>query len=276
MAKKENLLGKNFGKWLVIKEAENQGGRTAWLCECQCEKRTQQVIKAYILKVGDTKSCGCKLRISHNFNDITGQTFGMLEVIRRLPNNKHKKAQYLCRCSCKDKTKLKVNASDLRRGHTVSCGCLRTKKLVEFNTKHGKAHTRLYEIWSGMKKRCYNKNFEKYNHYGGRGVKVSEEWKESFIAFEKWAIKNGYNDNLTIDRSDVNGNYEPSNCTWIPQTKQTLNTRKSIKITYKGQTKNASEWARELGKNKETVRQWYLKDIINEKFNETIKQKEEE
>jgi len=112
---------------------------------------------------------------------------------------------------------------------------------------HNGKGTRLYRIWKIMKTRCYNKNFHKYPRYGGRGIVVCEEWKNSFISFRNWALENGYADNLTIDRINNNGNYEPSNCRWVTNKIQANNRVSCHLITYKGETHNITEWAEKLG-----------------------------
>lgn len=106
---------------------------------------------------------------------------------------------------------------------------------------------RLYSIWHNMKSRCYYRKSEKYKDYGGRGIIVCDEWRNNFQAFYDWAMSHGYADDLTIDRKDVNGNYEPSNCRWVTQKEQHNNTRKNHYITYNGETKTAAEWARQYG-----------------------------
>lgn len=111
--------------------------------------------------------------------------------------------------------------------------------------KHGMVGTRIYNIWKDMKKRCYCKTRKDYARYGGRGITVCDEWLHNFQAFYSWAMANGYKDDLTIDRIDVNGNYEPSNCRWITKYQQASNTRRNHLITYKGKTQTLTQWARE-------------------------------
>ena len=144
-------------------------------------------------------------------NDLTGQRFGRLTVLERT------ELKWLCKCDCGNK-KI-VAGGHLVSGDTKSCGCLRIK--------HGMRNTRLYSIWHGMKERCYNTKHKFYKHYGGRGIKVCEEWKNDFQTFADWALSHGYADNLTIDRIDVNGNYEPSNCQWATNAEQQRNKRNS-------------------------------------------------
>lgn len=112
--------------------------------------------------------------------------------------------------------------------------------------KHGMEGTRLYKIWDKMKQRCINPNNPQYKHYGGRGITLCAEWNE-FAAFMVWAEANGYSDNLTIDRIDVDGNYCPINCRWISQRKQNNNKRNNHFLTYNGQTHTIAEWGEITG-----------------------------
>lgn len=100
--------------------------------------------------------------------------------------------------------------------------------------KHGLRGTRLYKIWSNMKTRCYNPNYPRYNNYGGRGIKIYKAWLDDFTAFYDWAMANGYNEKLTLDRIDVNGNYEPSNCRWVDYHTQAINKRTTRVYEYNG------------------------------------------
>ena len=119
---------------------------------------------------------------------------------------------------------------------------------------HGMYGTRLNHIWANMRTRCNCKTNKDYPDYGGRGIKVCEEWSE-FINFHEWAMKNGYEDNLSLDRIDVNGNYEPSNCRWTTYKEQANNTSRSVRISYKGNTHTISEWADIVGINASCLRQ---------------------
>ena len=123
---------------------------------------------------------------------------------------------------------------------------------------HGMSKTRLYKIWTDMKKRCYNPKNKRYDRYGARGIKVCSLWKENFSAFAEWAIKNGYADNLSIERKDIDKNYEPDNCKWITFPEQQLNTSRSHFIIINGVKKCMSEWAKIYG-----ISQDVIKDRIN-------------
>ena len=118
---------------------------------------------------------------------------------------------------------------------------------------HGKQPARLYRIWAGMIQRCTNPNKDSYPFYGGRGIEVCDEWRGDFIAFRFWAITNGYADNLTLDRIDNDGNYEPSNCRWETHLNQCNNTRRNHLLTFQGETHTISEWARIVGMKADTL-----------------------
>lgn len=169
-----------------------------------------------------------------SFIDLTGKKFGKLTVIKRTHNSVHNAAQWVCICDC-GKTVV-VNSNNLRTGHTKSCGCSRTestsKWLTKYSTKHGGGHSRLYCVWSGMRSRTKNPKNKRYKDYGGRGIRVCEEWND-FSVFRDWAVSNGYDPKApygkcTLDRIDVDGNYEPSNCRWVDLKTQANNKRKAV------------------------------------------------
>ena len=146
--------------------------------------------------------------------DLTGQRFGRLVVLRRAENIGRQTA-WLCKCDCgNEKT---VPMWNLRSGQTISCGCYADEVRVangKAGQTHGLSYSRLYTIWIGMKQRCYYPKHKHFKRYGERGIKVCDEWKDSFETFHDWAMANGYADNLTIDRENVNGDYCPANCRW--------------------------------------------------------------
>lgn len=119
--------------------------------------------------------------------------------------------------------------------------------------KHGLYKSRLYGIWSNMKTRCFTKSYKLYPDYGGRGITVCDEWKNSFMNFYNWAMSNGYSDDLSIDRIDNNKGYYPDNCRWADKSTQSKNRRSTKNITYKGITKCLSEWSKELGIDRRTL-----------------------
>ena len=141
-----------------------------------------------------------------------GNKYGKLTVIR-YDHSRQGNTYWLCQCDCGMTTVARGNA--LRTGHTKSCGCV--GRSTRFPSKHGESHdhkTRLYNIWVHMRNRCNNPNREAYKWYGGKGVKVCEEWNE-YSNFKEWAMANGYDDGMTIDRIDATKDYCPSNCRWL-------------------------------------------------------------
>ena len=127
--------------------------------------------------------------------------------------------------------------------------------------KHGQRYTRIYRVWHGMKTRCYWKKSINYPDYGGRGITVCEEWKNSFSAFYLWAIANGYNDNLFLDRIDNNGNYCPQNCKWSTRDEQANNKRNNTSVEINGVTMNITQWAKVSGVKQQTISYRYKKGI---------------
>ncbi len=166
-----------------------------------------------------------------NKYDLTGKTFGYLTVLCRDETTiGARNSKWICKCKCGGSTVAAYG--DLKSGHTTSCGC---KKYESHNKRHGMSNTRIYRIWNQMKMRCYDKNRAAWKQYGGRGIEVCSEWKDSFESFYYWAMSNGYSDNLTIERVDVNGNYEPSNCKWISLEKQQANRTNTVLIADNGE-----------------------------------------
>lgn len=187
-------------------------------------------------------------------DDLTGKTFGRWNVIRRIDDyitpSGNKFTQYECVCSCAEHTRRAVLANALKSGRSTSCGCshaevCRDTARSNFRT-HGDSKTRLYRIWLYMRKRCYNSNASNYKDYGGRGIRVCPEWDKDYTAFKLWAIQNGYNDTLSIDRVDVNGDYTPANCRWVDRVTQANNRRSNNLMSYDGEVHTVAEWARIL------------------------------
>lgn len=160
--------------------------------------------------------------------DLTGQKFGRLEAL----NIVRRGSQRMWRCRCDCGNELAYPAGRLRVGDIKSCGCLRTERIIRIghqNRTHGMSKTRLANIFGGMLKRCYNPNQKDYSGYGGKGVRICSSWLEDRSCFYQWALKNGYEDHLTIDRIDPAGNYEPENCRWITLSENASRARRARK-----------------------------------------------
>lgn len=196
--------------------------------------------------------------------DLTGEKFGSLLVVG-ISGYIGNRIAWECKCDCGNV--VRVAGCSLKSGNTKSCGCRRNKFVSELNKSHGQSNTRLYHIWTGIKSRCYDVNVKIFKHYGARGITMCGEWKNDFLAFMDWALKNGYSENLSIDRIDVNGNYEPSNCRWVCQKQQCRNTRVNRNITCDGETHTLIEWSEISGVKRETIARrlnkgWSTKEAI--------------
>ena len=178
--------------------------------------------------------------------ELSGQRFTKLTVIKRAGSTKYGQPLWECKCDCGNTTF--VCGQHLREQRVKSCGCY----IKEIVTKHKMSRTRLYKIWASMKNRCENPNRKDYKRYGQRGIKVCSDWSD-FLTFCEWATNNGYNDGLTLDRIDVNGNYEPSNCRWATVKEQSNNRTNNHLITYNGETKTIAQWAEERNINHDTL-----------------------
>jgi hypothetical protein len=177
---------------------------------------------------------------NHNFIDLTGKQFERLFVIDRAGNNIDGRARWNCKCKCG--TIITVLGKELRSGHTKSCGCYKRDKALITSTTHNMSHTRIFNIWSLMLSRCVG---VKNKNYGGRGISVCDKWLH-FDSFYKWSMNNGYSKNLSIDRIDNNGNYDPYNCRWTDRKTQANNTRRNHIISYGGETKTLAQWSDSL------------------------------
>ncbi|MHC0037905.1 hypothetical protein [Pseudoneobacillus sp. C159] len=240
-------IGQQFGELTVLENvivAEKKGNRSMWRCRCECGNEIT-VRGTTLLK--DKKNCGKCLKSQ----DLTNRKFGKLIVLN--PNAKN--GFWDCVCDCGALTT--VHYHNLLRGITQSCGCLSREILVARNKRnatHNMRNTRLYHIWDTMKARCYRSYSKDFKNYGARGISICEEWKSKFELFYEWAMENGYAEHLTIDRIDVNGNYEPSNCRWLTVKEQANNKRVNRYITIKGETKTIAEWSDKSGISQKALR----------------------
>ncbi len=170
--------------------------------------------------------------------DLTDMRFGRLKVIGFAGKRNSGKNYWSCICDCGNA--VDVYQFNLTGGKTQSCGCLRKEKFTR--KTHGCRHSKLYKIWESMKRRCKSPKCERYSCYGGRGIKYTPEWNK-FEDFHEWAISSGYVEGLSLDRIDADGNYEPTNCRWVPLKEQAYNKTTSLRFTLDGETKCLAEWA---------------------------------
>lgn len=179
-----------------------------------------------------------------------GQRFGRLIALEELTErDRHGAIRWLCRCDCG--AEKVVAGVALRNGLTQSCGCLHVESAAALNRRHGQYLSRTYKTWAGMIQRCTNPRKRYYEHYGGRGILVCDRWRNDFESFR--ADMGECPEGLSLDRIDVNGNYEPSNCRWATRAEQMNNTRTVTRLTVDGATKTLHEWASEKGINPRTL-----------------------
>ncbi len=208
--------------------------------------------------------------------DLTNQRFGRLTAIKTRGKTTYGQTQWECKCDCGNT--VLVGIGNLRSGHTKSCGCLSKEKSSEVgkrNTKHGESFGRIYGIYRNILNRCLVTTSKDYPKYGGRGITVCEEWKNSYEAFRDWSLANGYRDNLSIDRIDNDGPYAPWNCRWTTAKVQQNNTRLNRVIEHDGKTLTLSQWSETTGINYFTL--WSRLDngwSVEEALTTTTKQKQ--
>ena len=211
---------------------------------------------------------------SKNFKDLTGLKFNRLTVIKIASKDKNGHYYWLCKCDC-GKLK-KVLSTHLVSGNIKSCSCYASEML----SKRGKErqfipNKRLYGIWRLMKQRCYSKKSISYKNYGEKGITVCEEWKNDFMFFYNWAMQNGYQEDLTIDRINVNGNYEPNNCRWATWKEQCNNKRNNIIIEYNGEKNTVAYFIQKYNLNefaiyKRLKKGWDIKKAIETPVKEKV------
>lgn len=253
MGFKIDLTGKKFNKLKVIRYSHTTNRKCYWDCLCDCGNRTR--VNASNLKTGAVKSCGClfKDKTRNGFKDLTGQKINRLKFLKYLRPHRSGKSIWLVRCDCGKE--FEVQGCDVLSGNTKSCGCYISEITANRNKTHNLSNTnkRLYGIWKKLKTRCFNENDKLYHFYGERGITACDEWKNDFKAFYDWAMANGYKDDLTIDRIDVNGNYEPSNCRWANKITQANNTRTNVFVEYKGEKLTIAELSRKYNLSYKTT-----------------------
>lgn len=247
----KDIKGDKFSKLTVVGFSHiNEKKRTAiWDCICECGKHTKA--SGTNLRSGMVRSCGCLRKDTlskiprYNFDDLTGKVFGLLTVIKE---GRHERYFTMWECKCECGNIKEVARCNLISGRQISCGCF-NKSISSSRAKtHGLSTTRIYKIWAGMISRCYNPKVSHFNDYGGRGIRVCEEWRSDFMVFYN-DMKDTYDDTLQIDRIDVNGNYCKENCRWVTALVNARNKRTTIYLTIDGVKKPASEWAQLANKS---------------------------
>lgn len=218
----KDITGEKYGMLTVISRSDYKGKNNSVWWNCQCDCGNTKVIRGDNLRAGNVTNCGC---VKQTEFDITGKRFGKWMVLNRVPGDYMGKSLWLCECDCG--TIKVVQGPNLRSGTSKSCGCYNKLKLIERNTKHGYAKrddlSPTYVTWQNMKARCLKPSNKDYPNYGGRSIKICDKWLESFSNFieDMGECPKGY----SIDRINVDGNYEPSNCRWVSSSGQSRNTR---------------------------------------------------
>jgi hypothetical protein len=230
--KNKEYIGQKINKWQIIDfEQDEHGGK--WLCRCECGKEKWQ--KVCNVKNGKSKMC----------KECSGKA-------RKKELKERKERIIKIRYDSNREWSKENTFIGTYKEYLEACKKRREEKRIA-NRRIPISYDRLYKTHQGMKARCYNSNSDSYKYYGGRGITICDEWRNSYKAFKEWAINNGYRDDLTIDRIDVNGNYEPSNCRWITNKEQQRNKRTNHLIECNGDIKPLCEWAEIYGINAETI-----------------------
>lgn len=180
-----------------------------------------------------------------NIIDLSGRRFGKLKVLRLDEERTKRKSYWICECECGTVKSIRGDTLNVIQ----SCGCVKREQQkinlgIAYN--HNMTYHPLFPIWDAMMNRCYNEKSSGYENYGGRGITVCDEWHDVKI-FCKWAEENGWKKGLTIERKNVDKNYEPSNCEWIPSNEQAWNTRKTVYVEINGEKIPLAKTARKLG-----------------------------
>ena len=237
--------------------------RNTWKCKCECGRVVY--MKEGTLLFRTTKDCGmCGEHKSRHEVYPNGTKIGMLTIRGYIPSKTGmvEDEKYICDCDCGTKGVIRTFLQLSGKDGCKNCGCVNVQKMKNLHDKtrrHGLSDTRIYDIYKGMMRRCYNPNEEMYYNYGGRGIYVCDEWKDQedykgLKAFVEWAYKNGYDDTLSIDRIDNDGPYSPDNCRWVSMIIQANNKRDSVYITANGETYTLAQWEAASGINQNTIR----------------------
>jgi len=251
MANMKDISGKRFGMLTALYPTGEKTSRGSYFWHCKCDCGNEKDIPSGDLLSGHTGSCGCR-----SLAVLDGLTFGKLKVLHVTGRSSSAGGRYwLCQCECGRLRE--VTTHDLRSEHGIrSCISCAEKAKKDNREKFTQAtlveqtnvrRERLHGIWQAMKTRCNNTNSKEYQYYGARDIRVCSSWNESYQTFKTWALANGYDDSLTIERKDVDGDYSPDNCKWIPMRQQFFNKRRTHYIFYKGKKISLAKMVYDLG-----------------------------
>jgi len=251
MGKFIDITGQRYGNLTAIRRiGTNSHNSALWLFKCDCGN--DYTASSASVRHDGVTNCGCKPL--ERYIDITGQKFGRLTAIRFFEKgSKTQRVKWLFRCDCGKE--VISDAHNVKQGNKKSCGCLgressantgrqTIKVAIAACTTHGMSNTKLYTMWQNMKERCCKPNRKDSKHYYDKGITVCDEWLNSAKAFIDWALSNGYQEGLSIDRIENDKNYCPDNCRFIPLARQKSNTSQNHFITINGETNTVADWAR--------------------------------
>lgn len=264
----QDLTGQKFGRLTVLAMIPGHDGIPAKV-QCRCECGNIITAATGNVKRGNTRSCGCmpharktkyartdeatvvrankKGRQGPKPRNLDGQKFGRLTVLRFAGYDKNDHAVYECQCECGSKKLIRGNS--LTTGKTKSCGCQRViagkDNVTHGDSRKNSPYAPIYHTWALMRDRCHNPNNEYYKDYGGRGIRVCDEWSH-YETFKDWSLSHGWEPGLSIDRVDVDGDYMPGNCRWTDSRTQANNTRRSVRVRWNGVNMSAYDWANML------------------------------
>lgn len=242
LAEMSKYIGREYGSWEILDAKIGMG----FLVECTiCGKQKWQSWSDVFNHTSERCTCNNGER-KYLMKDWKGKKFGHLTICG------YDKKCFICKCDCGNT--IMIRPHHLIRGSQVCCGIKCRYHQEEIKTLDGESKTRLYRIWRGMHERCYNEESRGYRWYGRRGIVICDEWRENFFEFKKWALEHGYKDDLTIDRIDSDGNYEPSNCRWATYKEQAENKRPPFTLTEKDKSMLTLYFIDGVGKTKE---EWY-------------------
>lgn len=235
MASKD-ITAQRFGKLVAIRTQKGANGRTYWLCRCDCGREKPIMLQS--LTSGKTKACGCLG--GGGPQDLTGRRFGKLVALHSIGViDKTRSVIWRCLCDCGNHRD--ASCGHLNAGAATHCGCFNVHRT------HGETKSKMFNRWSSIKNRCTNPRNYHYANYGGRGITICDEWSDSYEAFKKWALANGYEEGLQLDRIDNEKGYSPENCRYVTPQVNCNNKRTNKTVEYRSQTFTIAELSRYMG-----------------------------